>query len=168
MNCLNLKQFVDQKTCLECKGCCRFKEEESMWRPNLTDSECQKFLKEKNNQSVVDGDQCVKSVFLDGQHICSLLESKTGLCQVYQDRPFECVLYPFVLVKKEKSIFVAAHLACPFIQDKKESDDFLKYCNDLKSFFSKAENKQDIEALAQTYSLESEELENLFLIFETI
>ena len=32
---LNLKQFVPSEVCLKCKGCCRYKEADSAWRPKL-------------------------------------------------------------------------------------------------------------------------------------
>ena len=35
----DLPQFVPQSVCLSCDGCCRFKEEQSSWRPKAVGDE---------------------------------------------------------------------------------------------------------------------------------
>jgi len=156
---LNLKQFVDQETCLACKGCCRFNQEKSVWRPKLMKVEADYVSKE-----FVDEDCRVKSVILGNQYICTFLDEKTSMCRKYVERPLECALYPFVLVKKTNEVMVAAHLACPLVQEKRTSDEFEKYCDVLKSFFKNIEDKIEIKTLAQSYPNADQELDVLFSI----
>ncbi|MDD3374248.1 MAG: YkgJ family cysteine cluster protein [Candidatus Omnitrophica bacterium] len=156
---VNLKQFVDQETCLACRGCCRFYEEKSLWRPKLTKQEAAYVSEE-----IIDEDYRVKSVVSGSQYLCSFLDEKTSLCRKYVERPFECVLYPFVLVKDNDKVMVAVHLACPFVQEKRASGEFSQYRENLKNFFSSVEDKSDISALAQAYPDASQELDILFSI----
>ena len=155
----NPKQFVDSQACLDCKGCCRFKGEKSLWRPKLMKQEADYISEE-----TVDEESRIKSVISGNQYICTFLDEKTSMCRKYVERPFECLLYPFVLVKEKDSVCVAAHLACPFIQEKKDSDAFLKYCQELKDFFVSIEDKIEVKTLAQSYPNADQELDILFSI----
>ncbi len=161
MENLILNQFVDQETCLACKGCCRFKEERSLWRPRLLESEIQGIA-----QEFVDKDFRIKAIVSKGKNICSFLDEEKHYCQIYSKRPFECALYPFMVIKKQEGFFVAMHLACPAIQEKRESKEFDSYLSELKIFFCSIQNKEELKKMATIYSDSSKELEILFSILE--
>lgn len=125
--------FPPQEFCLACQGCCRFQDSRSPWRPKI-------YAKEEcfsRDQGPLNADQegylrtrCVQGVWL-----CDHLDARTNHCQVYPWRPFECALYPFLLVRNKDAIAVALHLACPYVQEKKGLACFQDVCAQVKEFF---------------------------------
>lgn len=65
--------------------------------------------------------------------ICQFLNSGNNCCRIYKQRPFECKLYPFLLVRRQKTLALAAHLACPYLNDKLDSPQFKKHIDYLKT-----------------------------------
>jgi Fe-S-cluster containining protein len=97
-----MKQFVDSKTCLECRGCCNFVDEH--WLPVLLSAET--VLLHRNE---------ISGIRHNGRIACEFLDTAAHTCTIYGRRPFECALYPFMLVKRGCALDLAAHLACPFV-----------------------------------------------------
>ena len=125
-----IKQFVKEDFCLKCLGCCRFREKNSLWSPQL--------LKEEASSL----EQAVELVFDPGQNIflCSSFVPADNECKVYTLRPFECQLYPFLLNKRSENIFLAVDLNCPFVKERFDTDEFKDYVEYLAEFFN--ENAQ--------------------------
>jgi Fe-S-cluster containining protein len=137
---LNLKQFVPSDFCLECFGCCRFAQNPAIWAPagcNLV----------KNN----------------GEYVCENLK-EDNRCRIYAQRPLDCRLYPFLLVRRGNSLQLGIHRVCGFIQEKNLSNreiqgyaDYLKERLRTDDFFSILENNpqiaadytEDVETLAE-------------------
>ena len=121
-----IKQFTKEDFCLKCLGCCRFREKNSIWSPQL--------LKEETSSL----EQAVELVFDPGQNIflCSSLEPADNKCKVYTLRPFECRLYPFLLNKRGENIFLAVDLNCPFVKERFDTDEFKDYAQYLAEFFN--------------------------------
>ena len=160
----DLQQFVPSRVCLSCDGCCRFKEKESAWRPHVTGDEKSAFKKED-----LDATGRVKTIGCvhDGRHPCSFLEVSTGACRVYQHRPFECQLYPFVLTKKNGQTTLAVHLPCPYIQEKNRTMEFEEHVGFLKIYFQRKDVLDFLKknpALAGEYPGCEDELETLFTV----
>jgi Fe-S-cluster containining protein len=97
-----MKQLVDSKTCLECRGCCNFVDEH--WLPVLLSAETVLL-----DRKEISGRQH------NGRIVCEFLDTAAHTCTIYGRRPFECALYPFMLVKRGGTLDLAAHLACPFV-----------------------------------------------------
>lgn len=139
-------QFVPQKICLSCQGCCRFLDEKSDWRPRESEGR----VKTKK----------IRDVFY-----CQFLEEKSNKCSEYFNRPLQCVFYPFLVEKKEDKIVVGVHLACPFIQENLHMKDFDIYRKKLEGFL-KEKNfigfLKDNEYLVEDYSSYQAEIETLF------
>ena len=140
----NLNQFVPSKVCLKCDGCCRFKEENSAWRPRMAKEEILRFAQNDEKMSLADlilsketfsKEGSIKTVTCHGEHLCSFFNPQDYTCRIYHSRPFECELYPFVLTRKEGRMAVYSHLMCPFIQEKRATQDFDDYVVYLKKFF---------------------------------
>ncbi len=168
-----LKQFVPSSVCLACDGCCRFKEKDSVWRPRITQEE----IARKNKPDLlsviyakenVDAQGYLKTTSCgDGPHLCSFFSAPENACTIYDARPFECRLYPFVLIKKDNCAAIAAHHACPFIQEKRHDDQFEKYVGYLKGFFEKKEVREFLKrnpSMAGEYKDYENELEYLFTV----
>lgn len=123
---LKLKQIIPQEFCLRCLGCCRFIEKKSPWVPRIAKSEIMPIMLCKVNKN---GYQLnlkkVKEI-----NFCAFFDCQTNKCQIYLNRPFDCRIYPFVLERRRKSLFLSLHLSCPFAKEnlnKKAFKDYLKY-----------------------------------------
>jgi Fe-S-cluster containining protein len=137
---MTLKQFVPSLVCLSCDGCCRFQEENSPWRPKVGRGEEADFKAglalRPGKEKVLDHGAYVTAARDGDVFRCRFLDRAANICGIYPGRPFECRLYPFLLVKSSERFLVALHLSCPFAQQyygKREMDDYIAY---LKKFFS--------------------------------
>ena len=129
-----LKQFVPREVCLSCGGCCRFKEKDSLWRPKLTNQES---LSDKIfSKNTVDSSGRVKTKCRHGEFFCHFLNPENNHCGVYGEHPFECQLYPFLIVKENHAPSVFAHHHCPYVQKTRHTKEFEDYAAYLKGFFS--------------------------------
>ena len=101
-----IKQFILQEVCLECQGCCRFKEQDSVWSPCLLDEEIQNFLDKNIPPLCLSLDKKLMPIpNTQGQgHICPLFDVQVNKCKIYEFRPFECQLYPFLISLRNKKI----------------------------------------------------------------
>jgi len=167
----NPPQFVPQKVCLSCDGCCRFKEQDSVWRPKLGQEEMKsarsrkpslaeeifaKDLDETNSVKTVKSSHCFK---------CTFFHEGDNICHVYENRPFECRLYPFLLMKSGIGTVIAVHLSCPYIQDFVDSDEYNQFIKILKEYFEKQDTRDFIKKnpnLIQDYSQHEEEIKYIF------
>ena len=166
-----LKQFVPQEVCLKCDGCCRFKEKDSVWRPRVLEGESvavkrrladEIFLKE-----TMDTRGRLRATSHCNHFFCAFFKAEDNTCGVYGFRPFECQLYPFVLVKESGQIVVCVHHSCPFIQEKGDTKEFREHVEYLKDFFNQKDTRQWIHdnfKFIETYEPYRSELENLFTV----
>ncbi len=134
---MSAPSFPPQEFCLACQGCCRFQDSRSPWRPKVYPNE----ERVSAPQGLLSADQegylrtrCVQGVWL-----CDHLDARTNHCQVYPWRPFECVLYPFLLIKNRNGIAVAVHLACPYVQGKKDLSCFQDAFAQVQRFLEQKE-----------------------------
>lgn len=135
------KQFVPSLVCLSCEGCCRFHAANSPWRPKVGPGEKENFqsglASGTPGDGVLDHDAYVTAAPDGDVFRCRFLERDANTCAIYPVRPFECRLYPFLLVQSGGRSLVALHLSCPFAQKyygRKETDDYIAY---LKEFVSR-------------------------------
>lgn len=166
-----MKQFVPSEVCLGCDGCCRFKEEDSAWRPRITDSEKKQIstkpgLADKIFSKVkVGDDHQLTTVLCHGLHICTFFNPEHNTCGIYHARPFDCQLYPFVMTRNEGRAVVSVHLLCPHIQEKKDSEEFVQYAQYLRGFFARPDVITFLQKnpfMIGDYSPYRDELEELF------
>lgn len=127
-----IKQFISEDICLKCKGCCRFSEEDSIWQPSVLDDEMKIISKDK----VGILSQKISSLPFQDHFICSFFDTESNRCKIYNQRPFECRLYPFLINKTNDAIYLSVDLDCPFIKDKLDNKDCKNYINYLVSFLS--------------------------------
>jgi len=133
-----IKQIVPQEVCLECRGCCRFSEQDSVWLPHLLGEEIQELLKKNFPPSLISQDKNIRSVPNPAQNnfVCSFSQPKDNKCAIYAFRPFECQLYPFVINRKADKVFLALDLRCPFVKENLESQEFREYIRYLTGFLN--------------------------------
>ena len=166
----DLKQFVPTEVCLKCDGCCRFKEETSVWRPKVVAGEKLEggLAEEIFSRNLIDQSGRVKTVSCHGGgYQCSFFQAEGNTCGIYRQRPFECQLYPFVLTKENNQPVIAVHLHCPFIQETRNTPEFDRYVQYLQEFFSRSEVTDFVRknpALVSDYQQYRQELECMFTV----
>lgn len=116
---MNIKQFIPQEICLKCDGCCRFNYPDTIWAPLGR-----------------------KTVSHQDYYICEWFNPENHKCKDYENRLLDCLFYPFLLHKKMKKIYLAAHLACPYISEKINSLEFSNYAERLSNFLKSKDGKK--------------------------
>src|SRR4030042_2810887 len=109
-----IEQFVPQEVCLKCQGCCRFKEFDSLWAPCLMDEEIQVLLDKKIPPASISMDRRIRPVPAPQQDgfICAFLDPAANKCKIYEFRPLECQLYPFLITLRAKKVLLTVDLNC--------------------------------------------------------
>lgn len=133
-----IKQLVPQEFCLKCKGCCRFKEENSVWSPCLLDEEVQLLLDKALPAAYISADRRIKPIAdpAGAGFICAFLGAQDNRCKIYSFRPFECQLYPFLINLRDKKVILTVDLNCPFIRENLKSREFKEYAEYLAAFLN--------------------------------
>ena len=136
-----IKQLIPEGFCLQCQGCCRFEHPGSAWSPNLLDKDREALLTHDVPALSILNNKKIRLVSsrTQGNFICSFLGDKDNRCKVYAFRPFECQLYPFLINRSSKDIFLAVDLKCPFVQEQQKSAAFQRHIEYLTGFFSRSE-----------------------------
>ena len=144
----NFPDYVPEQTCLSCQGCCRFNAVNSQWRPKISEEEI-----EDIHQTMESGRNIYFSATVDQEHFlktseipkshqsmatcqCTFFDIENNKCKIYKQRPFDCRLYPFLLVEKNGAYFVGVHLNCPFIEKTRYQPVFKDHVEKLKQFFA--------------------------------
>ncbi len=164
-----IKQFVPQEFCLKCLGCCRFSQADSVWPPCLLDEEMLELADREGIPAVsLSLSKRIIPVPLKDKEgfICPLLNIENNKCRMYDFRPFECQLYPFLLSMRDKKILLTIDLNCPYIKEKLNSEEFKEYLEYLVNFLNSAkqikilkDNPQVLQAYEEV--LDVMELKNL-------
>lgn len=165
-----IQQLIPQEFCLKCKGCCRFLKENSPWVPCLLDGEIQDILERKNIPPV--------SITLDKKihplpnpegegYCCAFFDLHEKRCKIYEFRPFECQLYPFLINLRNNKIILTVDLNCPYVLDNLESEEFKEYTDYLVAFLNTPpqikilkDNPQILEAYEKVLEIVELELEH--------
>ena len=165
MSELALKQFVPSEVCLKCKGCCRYKEEASAWRPKLGAGDQVALGDLINAGDVLDAQGYIKTIQVCGEHLCRFLNGSDNTCGIYSKRPFECSLYPFILSKTPEVVKLYVHLSCPYVQDHLSRAIYDQYIVYLKEFFRRPDIREFLlnnQAMFHDYTSYAPELLHLF------
>lgn len=133
---MEFKQFVPSEVCLQCNGCCRYKDTDSAWRPKLGAHDKKGLGDLITANGILDEQGYINTIQNCGEHFCRFLNGKDNTCGIYTQRPFECSLYPFILSKAKDMVKVYVHLSCPFVQDHLHRPGYEDYISYLKSFFN--------------------------------
>lgn len=165
----NLKQYVPSLVCLSCEVCCRFTAASSRWRPRVGEGERGELSDEyplgKMGVSSIEADGYLQTEMQKDSCRCIFFNLQDNVCAVYERRPFECCLYPFLLVRDEGRLRVAAHLACPFIERLLLSPFLQEYAAYLKDYLETADGKNFLRenpVLFGDYSADRGQLQFLF------
>ena len=137
----DFKQFVPSSVCLKCDGCCRFKESDSRWRPYIGEKE-KSVIEKIFGTNVVSSDVRIAATPCSEGFLCHFLNPTDNTCGIYNARPFECQLYPFLLGKEGEQAVLYVHLNCPYIQEQWGAQMYKEYAQYLQDFFRKKETRE--------------------------
>jgi hypothetical protein len=62
--------------------------------------------------------------------ICPFLKTQGNQCQIYDFRPFECQLYPFLINLRKNKVLLTVDLNCPYVYEQinsQEAKDYIVY-----------------------------------------
>jgi Fe-S-cluster containining protein len=117
---MSFKQLVTSEYCLKCRGCCRFRKADSVWSPGLTDEDIQMIQGQVRSDSWLVPEKrmrLIRDPSGDG-FLCPFLRIDDHACGIYPVRPLECRLYPFVINRREHTVFLAVDTNCPFAEER--------------------------------------------------
>jgi Fe-S-cluster containining protein len=143
----NFKQFVPSNVCLNCDGCCRFKQSDSRWRPHMTKEEQRIALESKISGRIFDklsvsADERIGTISCSSGFLCRFFKEQDHTCGIYSVRPFECQLYPFLLGKEGEQTVLYVHLNCPYVQEHWGTSLYKEYASYLQKYFQQPEVKE--------------------------
>jgi len=152
-----IKQFIPQEFCLKCQGCCRFNQEDSIWSPCLLDEEIEILLKHGLPPSLITPHKKIRVVSFGKENIfiCALFNAEENKCKIYEFRPFECQLYPLLINRKGKEVFLAVDLKCPFVKENLQQPVFKEYAKDIADLFHSPQGQSILSSnpqIIQEYS----------------
>lgn len=137
-----LKQWVPEDVCLSCDGCCRYAEKTTVWSPLFLYPEIVE-LTEKNivpsclfthAGQGIGRPARINLIEAKGSYLCPCFDLLENKCKIYRDRPLDCQLYPFLLVRKENEAFLALDEKCPYARKMLRTPGMRSYVQDLCEF----------------------------------
>ncbi len=134
-----IRQLVPSEYCLKCRGCCRFRDQNSVWSPCLLDEEIVDFADNKDIPAVsVSLTKHLDLVLTPGEegYLCPFLNPADNICKAYLQRPFECQLYPFLLNLRHNKVILTIDLNCPYVKEKMNAPEFKEYVDYLTVFLN--------------------------------
>lgn len=105
-----MKQLIQYEQCLRCRECCRFREDRQYFAPLFTASEIEairatredmpEFIPYRNServfQVVLKRAEQPHPVY---PYVCPFLDEDNYACTIYENRPFDCQTWPFLIHK---------------------------------------------------------------------
>ncbi len=133
-----IRQFVPQEACLKCQGCCRFREQDSVWAPHLLDEETQELLDKDIPAAAISIDKRIQPIpNPKGEgFVCAFFDIYNNKCRIYELRPFECQLYPFLINLRKNKVILTIDLNCPYIKEKLNSIELKEYTKYLTAYLN--------------------------------
>jgi Fe-S-cluster containining protein len=137
-------QISSKNVCTSCKECCIFTHEDAFFAPVVTNSEKELINKKRKNPGIFEKKKNtwqIKLVDYKGKKVCPLLDTKTWLCGAYEDRPFDCKIFPYLLMwdaNRETIVLAKIDDACPAFDNKTKAEqevylaDLIKYLQSEK------------------------------------
>ena len=136
-----LKQIVSYGDCRECRQCCKFDDYyRTKFSPTIPKGQSERLISSGilGKEQLVEKEGGLRLKFLrqqNGEYHCSCL-GKGMECTLQKSKPFDCALYPFVLMRtKEKNILMMVDETCPKIAKVKDSDEFMAHVQYLRKKF---------------------------------
>jgi hypothetical protein len=117
-----LSEILSHETCGNCQICCSFTRED-VWETPLFFEETKQILKERFSKVMVKpaGKEAYtfSMEFPEEEEIifCPVLDRHTG-CKLGEDKPFDCKIWPFRIMKQEDKLVITIAALCPALGNK--------------------------------------------------
>jgi len=165
---IKIDPYVPSEVCLACDGCCRYAEHGSVWAPLFLFEEIVA-LSEKNvvpsclfTHSANKAGKAARINLIQGKgsFVCPCLSLSDNACKIYSQRPLDCRLYPFLLLRQDGGAFLAVDEKCPYARENIDSQATRKYARGLAALLASPsvvvlmkENSEIIQAYPGDYRI---------------
>jgi Fe-S-cluster containining protein len=111
---------------------------DSVWAPCLLDEDIQNLLDRNIPPATLSIEKRILPVSCEGSetYLCPFLNHADNKCKVYDVRPFECQLYPFLLSMRNKKVNLTVDLNCPYAAGTIDTKEFKAYAEYLTSYLN--------------------------------
>ncbi len=121
-----LSELMSKETCASCRYCCSFKST-SLWElPTFSEDVIKKLAEDKEFDYTIQkagkhsfGQLDLKGKFQSANPAeevpCPFLDRSSGCTLSEGDKPFDCKLWPFRVVRKDGHLLLTISIACPSI-----------------------------------------------------
>ncbi len=160
-----MNQIVHHEQCRRCRECCRFRANREDFAPIFTDQEVAaiRAVREHNHQPMPEfapfkATTNIRQIRLKpAEHadpvyplVCPFLDEDSYECSIYEVRPFDCRIWPFIIVKvRETGAIQLEHFtgdACLALQEV-SAEDFAEY----EAYMQELVASADMLALLREY-----------------
>lgn len=123
-----LENILCSKDCAACQICCKFEPDELIDAPTFSKEEMLKAIAKKDGIVFIKRGNVYQIVLEPWRkkYICPLL-THVG-CMLNNERPFDCKLWPFYVMKKDEKYVVTITEDCPIVR--KKSRETINSCID--------------------------------------
>lgn len=118
-----MRNVTTSAGCLKCKGCCYFQDNhDAELAPFFTRKEMSRVPAE-GLRIVSDGlwqGRVVSSEDPSYKYACTFLDESSYRCRIYEDRPIDCVTWPFIVSERDGVLLLCSASAdwCPAVDGK--------------------------------------------------
>ena len=111
-------EIFNKNICKECKMCCKFGEDDLWDLPQFTCDEKNRLsLKHPNVKYKLYNNMYIPiTIVRSHHHVCPFLDETTG-CIIQNEKPIDCALWPFYIMKIGEDLVLAQDLNCPAIEN---------------------------------------------------
>ena len=155
-----LKQLIPSEVCLACDVCCRFPERQGPMVPIFSLEEQSRAIKLGLSKHDFPSPETKRGVQIQTKPLgdcfrCPAFEPDTHQCQIYPERPFDCQLYPYLLMfdSDKQNVLLVLDPLCPYVQTHTEETEVKEYSVYLIYYLS---HPQVIQWISQHQNLVSE------------
>lgn len=120
-----LNKILQSKHCFTCRICCKFGPDDRIDAPMFTEEIKKRIIRKFPSKNLkFDSIGILYKIILNPlsgkkeHYICPLYDRHTSKCLIYEYRPFDCLTWPFYIMKKVKKIIITLSPDCPFVNKK--------------------------------------------------
>lgn len=116
-----LKGILTSQNCMDCRACCKFGEDDKVDAPMFTKAHAEELQKRFEGVAFEPTGNLMKIVLKPleqkGKYVCPLYDMKTSMCNIYSERPFDCITWPYYAMKKDDRVLITLSADCPYVNE---------------------------------------------------
>lgn len=142
-----LSELLTREECAKCQICCSF-DDYDLWETPIIDTDLKKKIVElkpeqkfvtKGSSSLLKLDKNDEN----GLYYCTMLDKSCG-CVLSDEKPFDCRIWPFRVMKLGENMVITLSMVCPIVQ-KRGLDVIKRVCDSLApTIYKMADENPDI------------------------